>query len=173
MLNTYLYMLIIGVCVLACIAWVGSRKKRQAQTSQKTSLEQITKIYGEVNRLGQVAYQGGLPEHPKPGFLQLAVNEDGLILYDGSGFHIQISAANCLEHDFFKIGRSASNNRKSTMLLGPFTQTLFKGKPLDMVSVRYIDSNRNDNHLLFAFDNGFEREATRSALMELRTLRTT
>jgi hypothetical protein len=167
--NVILAILIAGAMVML-IVHVGYRKMQQVMSRDASCAEKLGQKFGSIKILSPVVYHGGLPDHPKPSRLQLALVDNGLLLFDGCGYHIVIDRLDCRAFDFFTIRQQSRNVLKSAVLFGPFTNMLFKDKLRHMISINYLDINREDNNLLLSVEEQAKHHELRSAILNLQAL---
>ena len=120
-------------------------------------LKEKEKIFDEVKIkeniaaeiLGFLSYHGGFPPIPKPQKLNVALADDGLLLFTNQGFSGKINFACCKNVDL---------KGKSIVLWGPFVGLFLKPKIRHFMVVNYKDMEGIDNNLLLEASDNKELE---------------
>ena len=156
----------VSAAALLCIAVLGSRTMRNTLKKREDRYLAVTERYGESTPLGMVSLQGGLPEHPAQGRLYCALQREGLVLYDEAGYAGRIDCSAWREVDDFILRRISRSPFKSVFLFGPFASVLFKDTFRHMVTLRYIDQDDEDNHLVLEAPDAGKQRVLAAALRE-------
>ena len=139
--------MIIGAFIAVAYA-IGYKKRKSHICLVEETADLINKEHqGEL--VGRIAYQGGLPQVPKPCFLYLGVAEDGVVLYDNQRLAAEVKFSNCVDAEKFSVVYKAGNFMKSTVMLGPLVPILFKDKIRHFITIEYIDIHKEVNNILF------------------------
>lgn len=144
----WLMLLAAGV-LLAVSAGVGYRRMKIANRIMTVASDRAKANYPDLGILGPVAYQGGLPQFPKPSVLLLALNKEKLVLFNEHDFLTDISVSDWLKVERFVLRQKTDNRGRSSVMLGPFGSLFFKDKFRLFITIRYIDIDREENNILF------------------------
>lgn len=141
---------ILLIAITACMvvaSKIGHRQKKKAAEKAEDVVREIF-LQNKVEFLGDIAYHGGLPQFPKPSMLVIGVSPDGLFMCDYKGWSDKVYFRTWLSVEKFIVQEKADTFGKSTVLLGPLVPILFKDKLRYFVTVKYIDQDQEQNHLV-------------------------
>lgn len=140
------------VSVLFVVAWIGHKQKKKAEADLIKITREVLSQNPDTEMLGPISYHGGFPQMPKPSILQLAITDDSLLLYDYKGCSGKVYFREKREVDRFTVLMKADTVGKHTML-GPLVPFFFKDKLRHFIAIKYIDGDREENHLLLEAGN--------------------
>jgi len=143
--------MIIGAALLVfCFGIYRSNKLLKEKDKLEAGLKSM---YESMDILGEVIYQGGFPEMPKPARLSIALTGSYLILFDKKG------ASGRIEYDRFrKIDKFTSSKpntkRYSLMAWGPLAMLLNRPTYQHFIVVSYTDIDNEYNNMVFQIKTG-------------------
>jgi hypothetical protein len=126
---------------------VGYRRLMWCQRAEETSLQTATEIYGELDVVDKVTYQGGLPDHPSETHMRLAFVDNAIILFN-EYYKVCIPCSKIHDMDFFILRHVSKSPFKSVLIMGPWSAVFFRDKFRHMVTVNYTDIENLENNLL-------------------------
>jgi len=161
----WMMVLVIGV-ILALSSGVGYRQMKKANMMIATATDKIKVKYPDVEIIGSVAYQGGLPQFPEPSVLLLALNKELLVVYNERDFAATVSIDDWLEVEKFTLQPKTDNKGRSSFMLGPFGSLFFKNKCRLFIAIRYTDIDREENNILFELSDKTVQQTICDKLMK-------
>lgn len=100
--------------------------------------------------LGMVAYHGGIPQVPNLCYLNLGlVKKAGLVIYHEDTYLCTLDFNNWINIEKFTTLAKVDHLGKMTVLLGPLVSFFDKVKERYYITIKHIDVDREENHVLF------------------------
>lgn len=150
--------LIIGGALLVSISFLTIRGDKEVKKREKLFEEIKLKEDASAKILGFMAYHGGFPPIPKPQKLNIAVADDGLLLFTNQGVSGKIDFACFQKVEKFTTRKHPDLKGKSIVLWGPFVGLFLKPKIRHFIVVKYKDIRSMNNNILVECGNAKEQE---------------
>ncbi|MBP2656182.1 MAG: hypothetical protein H6Q73_3751 [Firmicutes bacterium] len=149
--------IIIGIA--ACLIFlmiaglIGYKKKKKADNVISQITNELLFQNPHTELLGPMTYHGGFPPMPKPSVLQMGVNHDNLILYNYQGWSDKVNVRDWCSVEKFTVQKKADYVVGSVTLLGPLVPLFFRDTFKYFITIKYIDIDREENHLVLETGN--------------------
>lgn len=151
--------LILGGAVLVSFAILTIRGDKKVKDREKIFQEIKLKENITAETLGFMAYHGGFPPIPKPQKLNIAIADDGLLLFTNQGTSGKIEFNNFKKVEKFTTRKHPDLKGKSIVLWGPFVGLFLKPKIRHFIVVKYKDMRDVENNLLVECGSIKEQES--------------
>lgn len=150
--------LIIGGAVLLSLIILTIRGDKKVKEREKIFEEIKSKEKTSAEILAFLSYHGGFPLIPKPQKLNIALADDGLLLFTNQGVSGKVEFSCCKKLEKFSTRKNPDLKGKSIVLWGPFIGLFLKPKIRHFIVLNYEDMRGLDNNLLLEASDNKEQE---------------
>ncbi len=141
--------LLVCAVAVACLGFLGYRGKKALQRRESFFQHIRETDKTELEYLGSISYHGGLPEIPKPQKLNIAVTRDYLLLFPNTTRFCKVAFDSWHDIETFTTKRKREARKQSLVMWGAMSHLLHKDTVRHFIVVHYIDTENQENHLLF------------------------
>lgn len=151
--------LILGGAVLISFIVLTIRGDKKVKDKKKIFEEIKLKMKISAEILAFLSYHGGVPLIPKPQKLNVALADDGLLLFTNQGASGKIDFSCCKKVEKFSTRKNPDLKGKSIVLWGPFVGLFLRPKIRHFIVVKYKDMRGLENNLLLEAGDNKELES--------------
>ncbi|MBP2637189.1 MAG: hypothetical protein H6Q72_3096 [Firmicutes bacterium] len=155
------YVVVGIIAIVSILLFAVGRRGRKELSKQEDVVreieQKISSQYPDVQIIGTVSCQGGYPPLPYISVLNFAMAGKVAFLYDGFGRYGELDCRDWIEVDKFS-KKMKTQPSGAHVLLGPLAPIVIRDKMRHFIAIKYIDINREENHLLFEVDESEAQE---------------